>query len=109
MAEALEQTKHYAESAIEKVAYHQDLRVEASGTEINLLGKSGIPARLSHHAFGQIAGMAGAPAGYLRELPATLAAQNVNHGLKARGDNSKAQLLFHSNGSVLLRAITSDS
>lgn len=109
VAEALDQTKSYAESAVEKVGYHQDLRVEAVGTEIHMLGKSGIPARLSHHAFGQIAGMAGAPAGYLRDLPATLAAQNVNHGLKARGDNSKAQMLFHRNGEILLRAITSDN
>ncbi len=38
----------------------------------------------THWAFGQLAARAGAPASYLRELPAELAADCVNWGLRAR-------------------------
>lgn len=73
------------------------------------MGKAGVPARLTHHAFGQIASKIGAPASYLRLLPPTLAAQNLNHGLKAVGtDSNEAMLLFHQNGDLILRAATSE-
>ncbi len=93
------------------------LRVEAQQGEIHLVGKTGVPARLTHWAFGQLATRAGAPASYLRDLPATLAAQNLNHGLSkvARfepGPDGQQQirtaaLLFHENGSLMLRAALS--
>lgn len=87
-----------------------ELRVEAAGEDLRLIGKQGVPATLSHFAFGQLAARSHAPAGYLRGLPATLAAQNLNHGLKVLGNenNSKARLLFHNNGSLVLRAATSE-
>jgi hypothetical protein len=51
----------------------------------------------------------GAPADYLRKLPPTLACQNFNHGLAKLEDKStKVNLLFHQNGGLLLRALTSD-
>lgn len=112
VTDALEATQSYARAAIEKETVYGDLRVEAAGPELLIMGKSRIPARLSHHAFGQLSGLAGAPASYLRDLPPTLAAQNINHGLKARTEKdnaAKAQLLFHVNGTTLLRAITSES
>ncbi len=55
--------------------------------------------------------MAGAPAGYLRGLPATLATQNINCGLKAAGESNPdaaVNILAHKNGSLLVRALTSD-
>src|SRR5687767_10479999 len=110
--EAYAATKKYAESALELSANYSDLRVEAQEQDVLLIGRSGRPAALSHWAFGQIAERAGAPASYLRKLPATLAVQNLNHGLKARGAatrgtaHDEAALLFHNNGSALLRAIT---
>jgi hypothetical protein len=59
---------------------------------------------------GQICSSASAPAAYMRKLPATLAAQNINHGLKARPEQDKEQsLLFHQNGSLVLRAAVSES
>lgn len=100
-------TLAYAESAREKSVPWSDLRVEAAGRDLSLIGKAGTPAALTHYAFGQLSARIGAPAGYLRQLPATLAAQNLNHGLKERG-NDVAQLLFHQNGGLLLRAATSD-
>lgn len=103
-------TRSYAAIAREKLVPWNTLRVEAqgeSGEELGLIGRGGVPAQLTHYAFGQLASRVGAPAGYLRELPATLAAQNLNHGLKSKGDGN-AQLLFHQNGNLLLRAATSE-
>lgn len=90
------------------------LRVEAQGDDVLLMGKSNIPARLSHWAFGQLSARISAPASYLRQLPATLASQNINYGLAHLGEEDanrkKANILFHNgDGSPLLaRAITSD-
>lgn len=88
-----------------------DLRVEANAGDVQLVGKAGVPAKLTHYAFGQFANRIGAPASYLRTLPPTLAAQNLNHGLARTGtgdgDLSKeSQLYFHKNGSLVLRAVT---
>lgn len=101
----------YKASAREKVAAISDLRAEAIDGDVRLVGRAGVPARISHWAFGQLATKAGAPASYLRELPATLAVQNLNHGLKSlAGSNgdANASLLFHQNGDLLLRAATSE-
>lgn len=104
----------YASSAKEKTVPFADLRVENVEGDVHLVGRAGVPAKLTHWAFGQVCNRVGAPASYLRELPATLAAQNLNHGLARRvaGDidgNKDAKLLFHSNGSLMLRAVTTDS
>lgn len=105
-------TKAYADTAIERSARVADLRTEADRGDVLLVGKQNVPARLTHWAFGQMSARVGAPAGYLRELPATLACQNLNHGLKERAEQSgvseTAQLMFHANGSLLLRAFTSE-
>lgn len=87
------------------------LRVEANEGRVQLVGETGRTAEVTHHAFGQLAARANAPAGYLRQLPATLAVQNINHGLKARAvddPDAKASLLLHENGGFYARAITSD-
>ena len=103
--------KAYADQAREKEVSFNDLRVEAVSGDVQLVGKAGIGAKLTNWAFGQLATRVAAPAGYLRELPATLAAQNLNHGLaklKEEASDKVAKLLFHVNGSLLLRAVTSD-
>lgn len=45
-------------------------------------GANGTAYAPTHWAFGQIAQLAGAPAGYLRTLPAAIAADAINYGLK---------------------------
>lgn len=111
LAELHDATHHYAQQAVERkdVAW-STLRTEADAGEVCIVGKGNIPAKLTHWAFGQLSAKVGAPAGYLRQLPATLASQNLNHGLKLRGDQlgNDASLLFHSNGAYVLRAVTSD-
>ena len=96
----------YRLSAVESKVEYGDLRVEASGGEVKVVGKTNIPARLTHWSFGQLCQRADAPASYLRELPATLAAQNLNHGLSRLDGKGAdvAKLLFHKNGDYVLRA-----
>ncbi len=51
---------------------------------LKIVGQNGVPADITHWSFGQLAGLAKAPAGYLRELPSELVADNLNYGLKFR-------------------------
>ncbi|MCP4203751.1 MAG: hypothetical protein GY769_17675 [bacterium] len=110
----------YHVTAEEKSLAYADLRVQAHGGELIVPpGPEDAPARLSNWAFGQLVGLAvprgsGRVASYLRGLPATLAAQNLNYGLKVRAEvpvpesRSMAQLLVHKgNGGTILRAVTS--
>ena len=60
---------------------------------LKVVGPKGNGVDLTHWSFGQMAGLAGAPAGYMRNLPAPLAAQCLNHGLKS-GEADKAQFLL---------------
>lgn len=85
----------YYRRAAEARVNVDELRVEARGDDLRLLGKNGAPAQLSHYAFGQLCSRARAPASYLRELPATLTAQNLNNGLKRTEPGMGANLLFH--------------
>lgn len=104
-----DQTRAYADIAREKVVPYSSLRVEACGSDVCLVGKAGVPAQLTNWAFGQLATKVEAPASYLRQLPPTLAAQNLNHGLAKRANqDDTAALMFHSNGSLLLRCIASE-
>lgn len=102
--------KQYADASTEvNGVKYSTLRAEASNGEVLLTGKKNVPVHMSHWAFGQLAARVGAPASYLRELPATLAAQNINHGLAKRGDDmGEASMLLHRNGSLVLRALTSE-
>lgn len=86
-----------------------DIRVEA---------RSDVPERLSlllpgadrpvaptHWSFGQLAGLVGAPASYLRQLPAALAGINLQYGLTShRAEQVKT--LEIEDGRVELRAVT---
>jgi hypothetical protein len=60
----------------------------------------------THHAFGQLATLAKSPAGYLRTLPAPIAADCLNYGLKFKRDIDDVGLLTQHNGTHSLRAAT---
>jgi hypothetical protein len=89
----------YRTSAAQATVPFASLRTEARDGEVMLVGKESQPARLTNWSFGQLAGAVGAPASYLRTLPATLAAQNLNCGLARTEDRTDRQILFHRNGS----------
>lgn len=100
-------TKAYADAARTYNVPWVDLKVEAQGDDLALVGSAGIPAKLTNYAFGQIARRVEAPALYLRKLPADLAARNLNDGLSRKTDGT-ANLLFHQNDGLVLRAATSE-
>jgi len=111
--EAMKQCRnYYANSFVDECDY-QNLRVEASGDDMKLLtdSKAVDEVKISNYAFGQLCqrGAVSAPASYLRKLPPTLAAQNLNFSLKTSKQEKKASLLMQKvNGSNLLRASVSD-
>lgn len=85
------------------------IRVEASrddGERLHLaLPGAGDVAAPTHWAFGQLAGIVGAPAAYLRQLPAPLAAINLQYGLSThRAEQIKT--LETTDGRTELRAVT---
>lgn len=69
-------------------------------------GPSGHAYAPTHSAFGQLAILSGAPAGYLRGLPAPLAADCLNYGLKYDRDVEDVGVLLYKNGVPVLRAAT---
>lgn len=114
----------YHRSAMESLPIpYSSLRTEAIDGEVSVVGKSNVPAKLTHWSFGQLAQRIGAPASYLRDLPPTLAVQNINHGLKAmakeeeatndsnspatKSEEREAKLLLHKNGGMQVHAFTS--
>ena len=71
-------------------------------------GQNGTPAALTHWSFGQMAGLAGAPAGYLRKLPAPMAADCLNYGLQIERDVEDVGVLVTQgdDSKITLRAAT---
>ena len=64
-----------------------------------------MPSAPTHWSFGQLASLVGAPSTYLRQLPAPLAAINLQYGLTAhRAEQVKT--LEIEDGRVELRAVT---
>lgn len=98
-----------AERATARTVETRQVRVEASRDDAERLalivpGRDA-PIAPTHWSFGQMASLVGAPAGYLRQLPAALAGINLQHGLLAhRGGLIKT--LEADDGRVELRAVT---
>lgn len=59
----------------------------------------------THWSFGQLCTLAGAPAGYLRNLPSSLAGINLQWGLQ-RNRSELVKILETENGAAELRAVT---
>lgn len=73
--------------------------------EVNTQHQKTAIAVPTHWSFGQLCGLVKAPAGYLRSLPAEMAADCVNFGLKTR-DVEEAGLLLRQNGCLTASAVT---
>ncbi len=71
-----------------------------------IAGPSGAQYAPTHAAFGQLAALAQAPAGYLRTMPSPLAADCLNYGLQYARDVEDVGLLLYKNGTPVLRAAT---
>lgn len=108
LAELLAKTRMYAEQSQVKTVELSKCTVlpdQNNGQDLHLVGPEGGQAEFQHYAFGQMANLCTAPAAYLRTLPASIAAECLNHGLaKIEGEQT---LLFHQNGGLHLRCVTS--
>jgi len=98
-----------AETMTTRIVESRAIRVEARSDDPERLSLfvpgDDEPAAPTHWSFGQIASLVGAPASYLRTLPAALAGINMQHGLLShRGEQVK--LLSSGDGRAELRAVT---
>lgn len=85
------------------------IRVEASRDNAEaltlMLPGSDLPVAPTHWSFGQLASLVGAPAAYLRQLPAALAGINLQYGLTSHR-TEQVKTLESDDGRVELRAVT---
>jgi len=98
-----------AQRAHTQIVESREIRVEARRDAPErlalLLPDSDMPVAPTNWSFGQMCSMVGAPASYLRDLPAALAGINLQHGLlNHRAEQVK--LLQTDNGRTELRAVT---
>ena len=109
LAELYETVRSRAECAHARTVESAAIRVEATRDNAERL-ELVIPGRHqpiapTHWSYGQLCSLVGAPATYMRQLPAPLAAINLQHGLL----NHRAELvktLEMEEGRVELRAVT---
>jgi len=98
-----------ADAARTRVVESRALRVEARSDDperLSLMAPGdAFPVMPTNWSFGQLCSLVGAPASYLRGLPAALAGINLQHGLIAhRGEQVK--MLETEDGRTELRAVT---
>jgi len=80
---------------------------DAIPSGLAIKGPNGGAVIPTHYAFTQLAGLIGAPAGYLRTLPTPLAADNINYGLHFSRNSQDVGVLLTRDGEVNeLRAVT---
>ena len=92
-----------------RIVESENIRVAASRDNPErltlMLPDAHAPVAPTHWSFGQLASLVGAPANYLRQLPAALAGINLQYGLTShRAEQVKT--LEIENGRVELRAVT---
>jgi hypothetical protein len=107
----IEMDSHFrAQRAISKAAVVSTRAIELVPDPDNkglaVVGSAGVPYAPTHQAFGQLATLAGAPAGYLRTLPSPLAADAMNYGLRFNRQSEEVGVLLTKNGTGQLRAAT---
>ncbi|HEV7286852.1 MAG TPA: hypothetical protein VGN75_18525, partial [Kaistia sp.] len=101
--------KRRSERSRTRIVASEAIRVEASRDDPErlklMLSGSDAPIAPTHWSFGQLASLVGAPATYLRQLPAPLAGINLQYGLSThRAEQVKT--LEIENGRLELRAVT---
>ncbi|MGV0876468.1 DUF932 domain-containing protein [Martelella sp. FLE1502] len=109
LTELYDAVKTRADCAKARTVESRAVRVEASRDDTERLSLivpgQEQPVAPTHWSFGQLCSLVGAPARYLRDLPAPLAGINLQHGLVShRGELVKT--LEAEDGRVELRAVT---
>jgi hypothetical protein len=108
LSEMLTATEQHRVNAVQGNATLGNLSFIAQGDDVLLTGSTGKTASLGHYAFGQASRIVGAPADYLRTLPAELASNCLNNGLKNTDHDRGIQLLLNRGSTMNCRSITSD-
>lgn len=98
-----------SESSRTRTVESERIQVEASRSDperlrLSLPGAE-LPVTPTHWSFGQLASLVGAPAAYLRQLPASLAGINLQYGL-ATHRAEQVKTLETGDGRAELRAVT---
>jgi hypothetical protein len=99
----------HAQRAISRAAIvsSRRLRVVPDGADGLLVeGPNGHGYAPTHWALGQMSSLVGAPASYLRTLPAPVAADCLNYGLQVERSAQDVGVLLSRNGAAVLRAAT---
>lgn len=98
-----------ADRATTRIVESRSVRVEARSDEPErlslLMPGDDAPVAPTNWSFGQLCSLVGAPAAYLRQLPAALAGINLQHGLISHS-GEHVKLLQTSDGRSELRAVT---
>lgn len=98
----------YRDNAARTVVPTEKLRVEAHDNDVYLMAKNDLKIDLTNWSFGQLSQVADAPASYLQRLPAHMAADCLNHGIKlANARDNEMMFKREHSGMVTLRALTS--
>lgn len=109
LSELARSVRGRAERSRTQVVDSARIHVEASRHDPDrlalILPGAETPVAPTHWSFGQLAGLVGAPATYLRHLPAALAGINLQYGLSA-SRCEQIKTLETTEGRVELRAVT---
>ena len=107
--ELYDSVRRRADRARTRIVESRDVRVEASMDNAERLSLivpgEAEPIAPTNWSFGQLSSLVGAPASYLRGLPAALAGINLQHGLLSHRAE-QVKLLKTSEGRSELRAVT---
>jgi hypothetical protein len=109
LSELFDAVRGRAERSRTRTVESEKIRVEASRDDAErltlLLPGEEVPLAPTHWSFGQLTTMIGAPSTYLRQLPAPLAAINLQYGLTSHR-TELIKTLEIEDGRVELRAVT---
>jgi hypothetical protein len=96
---------HSRTRTVESRAVHIEARRDDAERLSVILPDTDAPFAPTHWSFGQLCSLVGAPSGYMRDLPAPLAAINLQYGL-AHHRAEQVKCLETTNGRTELRAVT---
>lgn len=109
LAALYDAVKTRADRASARIVESRAVKVEASREDAEALSLivpgQDQPIAPTHWSFGQLCGLVGTPASYLRQLPAPLAGINLQHGLLSHRAEL-VKMLEAEDGRVELRAVT---
>jgi hypothetical protein len=107
LAEHCERTRTFSSAKVVSTRALEAHPVDGDSRALMVTGPNGVPVAPTNWAFGQLAARAGAPAGYLRDLPAPLAADCINFGLTRKDAEDTGVLLRKDpSGIATLNAVT---